>query len=191
MSDAVPSADLVPAAACRIAEAQGWSRVTPAALAKATGLPLVELYRRHPDRLSILRAILAHADAAVLAEPPDPQDSHREALFDVIMRRFDALTPYKPGLAALFRPGSDPFLLAGLLPDLHRSMGWMLAAAGIEGGDWRGHVRIPALMALYSVVFRSWLRDDSPDLGPTMKALDGYLARIEPWAARLSERSQA
>lgn len=177
--------DSVPAVACRLAAEQGWARVTPTALAQATGLSLAELRRHYPDRLAILRAIMAVADESVLAEPVDPQSSPRENMFDVIMRRIDALAPYKPGLAALMRPGSDPLLLARLLPELHRSMAWMLAAAGLDQSDWRGALKIQGLMALYLAVFRIWMRDESADLGPTMKALDGYLSRIEPWAERL------
>lgn len=178
--------DPVPAAACRIAAEQGWARVTPTTLARATGLPLVTLRRNYPDRLAILRMIMAAADEAVLAAPADPQSSPRDNLFDVIMRRIDALAPYKPGLAALVRPGSDPALLVRLLPELHRSMGWMLAAAGLDDGDWRTQLKIQGLLALYIVVFRSWLNDDSPDLGRTMKALDSSLSRVEPWADRLT-----
>jgi len=179
-------ADPVPSAACRIAAERGWGQVTPTALTQATGWPLTQLRRQYPDRLAILRTIMAHADDAVLAEAFDPQSSARENIFDAIMRRFDALASYKPGLAALFRPGTDPLLLVRLMPELHRSMGWLLVAAGLDGADWRNSVRIQAVLALYILVFRSWVRDDSVDLGLTMKALDGHLARLEPWAERLN-----
>jgi hypothetical protein len=98
------------------------------------------------------------------------------------MRRFDALQPYRAALDVLGRElPADPVAALGAAAGLLRSIGWMLEAAGISTAGLGGCVAVNLTAAAYGATLRVWLRDDSPDLAPTMAALDRRLRGIERW----------
>ena len=181
-------------AAMALAAERSWRELSLREIAEASGLPLAEAYRCCPSKRAILRAFLRRIDAAVLAEGPvsETEGGARDRLFDVIMRRFDALQPYRKALGSiLLDEARDPLSgLAGLMA-LQRSLGWMLETAGLEAGGLRGTLRLKGLTAIYLATLRTWLRDDSLDLSRTMAALDGYLRRVEAVLERLPRRSRA
>ena len=108
------------------------------------------------------------------------EEGKRDRLFDILMRRFDAVSPYRPGLRALLAESRrDPGLVLCSAPRLLRSMAWSLEAAGIRTGGIVGTIRVKALAALYLSVMRVWVDDESPDMAGTMAALDGRLRRAE------------
>lgn len=161
---------------------RGWRGVSLSEIATAAGISLAELRREFPSKQSMLAAVLSRADDEVLSGSDSSLEGEprRDRLFDAIMRRFDALTPYKPAIRAMLReaPG-DPLASLCRLPRLLNSMGWMLESAGISTVGLMGVVRVKALTALYLATLRTWLRDESPDLGPTMAALDRNLTRAD------------
>ena len=177
-------ADPVPAiiaATMRLAAEKPWSEIPLAEIAAASGLSLIELYRLFPSKLAILDALARQTDATVLAAPADGDDAPRDRLFDVLMRRFDALLPSRAGLKRIARDLGRlqlEVLPAGLA--LPRSMGWMLEAAGIPAAGLRGALRTRVLGVAYLAAFRVFLEDDSADLTRTMAALDRALRRAEP-----------
>lgn len=183
---------IIDAAFARIAT-EGWRPLSLAAIAAAAGLPILRLYRSFHSKPAILCAFLRRIDEAVLAEPPaaEPGERPRDRLFDLLMRRFDALRPYKPALEVLRRElPSDPAAMLAAGASLLRSMRWMHEAAGLATGGVRGAVAVRLSAAAYLAAARVWYRDDSPDLGQTMAALDARLRRIERWLTPvLSSRS--
>ena len=184
VADASLEARLIDAALA-VAARDGWRAANPAAIATEAGVGLAALYDHIPDRTSILAGLMRRIDRAVLAAPAEAEGSPRDRLFDVLMRRFEALQPYRAALLALARDGVDPLRMAALAPALARSMGWMLAAAGLEAGGILGRLRIAGLTVVYATAFRAWLADDGADLGKTMAALDRGLAQAERWASAL------
>jgi AcrR family transcriptional regulator len=163
---------------------EGWRGTSLAAIAAAADLPILQVYRIFRSKQSILVGLFRRVDEIVLAELPTPEadERPRDRLFDLIMRRFDALQPHKPALEILRRelPG-DP--VAGLCAGaaLLRSMRWMLEAADIPASGVRGAIAVRLASAAYLSTMRVWLRDDSPDLARTMAALDARLRRVERW----------
>jgi AcrR family transcriptional regulator len=162
----------------------GWRRLSLASIAAASGLPILRVYRNFPSKQAILCGFFRRIDEAVLAEPPAAEEGEhpRDRLFDLIMRRFDAFRPYKPALAVLRRElPSDPrsMLVAGAA--LLRSIRWMQEAADIPTVGVRGAIAVKLTGAAYLAAARVWQRDDSPDLGQTMAALDARLRRVERW----------
>ena len=171
-------------AALALAADRGWAGLSYLDIVTAANVPLAQAYQAAPSRQAVLAAFARRVDAEVLAgvEPADPEDSPRDRLFDVLMRRFDALAPYKAGLARIARDlPRDPLTSAAVLPQAARSLSWMLVAAGIPAAGLRGTCRIKALAAVWLAVQRVWLKDEDPDLGPTMAALDRNLRRAEMW----------
>lgn len=178
---ALALADMLEAAMTVLAE-QGWDRLSMREIAERLGVTADRVYAFWPTKWHILKSLAQEADRAMLAEGPADGDSVRERLFDLIMRRFDALEPYKDGLTRAFNDARDPLTLAAMLPDLALSMRWVLDAAGVRVDGPFGPLRIAALAAAYGMVVRAWLKDDSPDLGTTMAALDKALDRLETLA---------
>jgi AcrR family transcriptional regulator len=167
-------------AALRLAAGQGWRATSLAAIAAEAGLPLDQAYAACSSKHAILAAFLRRIDRAALAGPaPESDASGRDRLFDILMRRFDALQPHQAALRAILRDSiGDPAALLGA-PALLRSMAWMLAAAGISTAGWPGVLRPQALAGLYLWVLRDFLSDESADLARTMAALDRGLRRAQ------------
>lgn len=169
-------------AALELATLQGWTVTTMADIARQSGVPLDELLRSHPSKMALLAAFMQRIDLAMIAGvAPAEGESARDRLFEVVMRRFDALGPYKGGVRAIARDCLwDPPALACLaLGPMHRSLVWMLEAAGLGSEGLRGALRLKGLAVIYGNAFRVWLDDESPDLARTMAALDRSLRRAE------------
>ena len=164
----------------------GWRRTSLASVAAEAGRPVLTVYRAFSSKQEILCGLFRRIDEAVLAEPvtAEPDERPRDRLFDLLMRRFDALAPYKEAMRVLRRELSgDPVTALALGARLLHSMRWMLEAAGTPSTGLRGMVATKLTAVAYVAVQRVWLTDDSADLAPTMAALDRRLRGIERWLA--------
>ncbi|MBX3498370.1 MAG: TetR/AcrR family transcriptional regulator [Alphaproteobacteria bacterium] len=177
------------ATALRLIAAHGWRDVTLRAIATEAAVPFAELYAIFPTKAAIVGAFLAEIDRQVLAgveAVPDPDETVRDRLFDTMMRRYDALRPHRDTIAALAEGlARDPLAALALRPALMRSMAVVLEASGLTAEGFVGALRQKSLAALHASVLRTWLHDDSADLGKTMVALDSRLKGLEGWAQRL------
>jgi AcrR family transcriptional regulator len=182
---AAPSeADRIIDAALALTATAGWRGLSLAAIAAAAELPILSVYRVFQSKQAILCGFHRRVDETVLREPPpaEPGERPRDRLFDLVMRRFDALQPHKAALDVLRRELlDDPVAALCAGASLLRSMRWMLEAADVPTGGARGMVTIKLASAAYLSTMRVWQHDDSPDLGRTMAALDARLRRIERW----------
>ena len=170
----------------RLIAEKGYANVSLREVAEAAGLGVAELYRLHPDKAALIAAYMAKIDAEVLAGTPqqsDPEETARDRLFDVMMRRYDALRPHRAALVALRRAGlRDPLLALALGPAVRRSMAAMLEAASLSSDGLNGALRQNGLLAIHYAVSRVFDGDDTGDLSKTMAALDGRLKTAERWA---------
>jgi AcrR family transcriptional regulator len=163
---------------------QGWRRLSLADIAAEAGLPILRVYRLFSSKPAILCGFFRRIDEAVLATPPEgePDERPRDRVFDLLMRRFDALQPHRAALGVLARElPTDPLAALAAGAGLLRSMRWMLEAAGISAEGLGGAVAVKLTAAAYLATLRVWRRDESPDLAPTMAALDRRLRGIERW----------
>lgn len=154
------------------------------AIAAEAGVPLLQLYREFSGKPAILCAFFRRVDEAVLAVPvePEPDERPRDRVFDLLMRRFDALRPYREALERLGHElPADPLVALGSGARLLHSIAWMLEAGGIPANGLRGVIAVKLTTAAYLATLRTWLRDESPDLAQTMAALDRRLRGIEGW----------
>lgn len=170
---------------------KGYADVALRDVAQAAGLGFADLYRLYPDKLSLAAAFMARIDAEVLAGTPsstDPKETARDRLFDVMMRRYDALKPHRAALRALRRAGTrDPVLAIAMGPALRRSMAAMLEAASVSSEGLPGALRQNGLLAIHYAVSRVFDRDETMDLSKTMAALDARLKTAERWTQLLDK----
>ncbi len=167
-------------AALALAARQGWRRTGLAEIAAEAGLPLHEAYAIHRSKGAILRAFGRRVDREVLGGgAPDEGDGARDRLFEIMMRRFEALKPHREAIRAIARDSiGDPGALRRV-PAMRLSMRWMVEAAGITTVGCRGRIFVDLILALHLSVLRTFLTDESPDLARTMAALDQGLRRGE------------
>ncbi len=167
------------AAALSLATERGWRRLGMAEIAEAAGLSLAETYAIARSKHAILAALRRQVDETMLASGVVAGDSPRDRLFDVLMRRFEALRPYRAGLRTILRDSVGSPALLGILPGLLRSMGWTLTAAGLPASGCRGRIARRIVGAIYVSLMPAFFRDESRDLGATMVALDKRLRQVE------------
>jgi len=147
-------------------------------IARAADVSLAELRGEFPGKLAILAAFSKRIDAAVLAQGPAEGEGAKDRLFDILMRRLDALAPYKPALRQMVRTARrSPGFAAVLNVMTRRSQRWMHAAAGIERGGITGAIARQGGVLVFAETLAVWLKDDDPDLARTMKTLDRALGR--------------
>ena len=82
-------------AALRLAASQGWNGLSLDRIANEAGVPLSEFSKEFSSKAEILAAFSRGVDTAVLAkvDPADAEVAHRDRLFDVLMTRFELMTP--------------------------------------------------------------------------------------------------
>ncbi len=178
----------------KLAAEHGWRATGLGDIADAANVSLVELNKHYGSKTEILAAFIERTDAKVLAEnakagasttaaessTEDEEESARDRLFDVLMCRFDALTPHKAAIQRVARDlARDPLALFCLLPHQARSLAWMLEGAGISSSGISGRLRARGLGLVYLSAMRAWFKDDSEDLSATMGALDRALGRAD------------
>ncbi len=169
----------------------GWRQTGLVAAAQDAGLDLVRLRARFSGKPAVLLRFGVLADQAALAAK-QPGGTPREALFDLVMARFDVLQAHRPGVLALIETlRTDPGLSLMLWGATLRSMRWLLAAAGIPTDGVAGALRVQGAGALWAYTLRAWEKDESADLGGTMAALDKALERAEQASAWLNGRAPA
>jgi AcrR family transcriptional regulator len=126
------------------------------------------------------RKVLAGGDNDMADEPP------RERLFDVLMRRIEAMAPYREATRSLMRSAScNPGLAFALNGLAVRSQTWMMTAANIDSAGPRGLIRAQGLAALFASVLRTWIDDDDEGSARTLAALDRALDRGQRMAGML------
>ncbi len=162
------------AAALDLAARKGWRNLGMGEIAIAAGVNLGEAFAAFRTKSGLLAAFARQVSETALAGG-EAQGNPRERLFELLMRRFDALKNHRAGLKAILRGSvGDPATICGV-PAALNAMAWMLEGAGISAEGWRGRARCLALTRAYAATFRTFLDDDSEDLAKTMAALDRRL----------------
>lgn len=164
-------------AALNLAETHGWQHVTLVNAARDAGLPLQDVRLRFPFKAMILLRLSRQLDAAALTDEPYG-NSPQERLFDLFMKRFDAMQEYRAGICTILQSlPKDPALAAFLAATTMESLRWMADSASLDRNGLGGLIRLNALLAVWSKTLLSWQKDTSPDLSETMQTLDHALTR--------------
>jgi len=175
-------------AALECAVEKGWEHTSLSDIAEQSGIPMCDLHDYFEDRYDILIAYGRMIDRKVLENIGKPEDGilPRDRLFDIIMERFDILNENRDAEKSILNSiRLDPKQGLLGLPYLCKSMSWMLDASGVDTGGIQGAMKVAGLTGVYLNVLRTWIDDDSKDMGKTMAALDKSLGHAEKWADRI------
>ncbi len=184
-----PNPDRIVDAAMALAARTRWRDVTLANIAAEAKVSLAQLHDVFRSKPAIVAALGDRVDRVVLAatDPEAAAEPVHDRLLDVLMRRLEALAPYKDGIASIVRDARcDPAAAVCASPRMVRRMAWCLEAAGVSSAGLAGRIRARGLAAIYLSALLVWLRDDSPDQGRTLAHLDTSLRRAERLAMALS-----
>ncbi len=155
-------------------------------IAERAGVTLADFRDAFPSKGAALAAFTRRIDRIVLEKRSDDLagEAAKERLFDVLMRRLDAMAPYKEGLRGVAQwLRREPMAALAMNQLALNSMRFMLEAAGIESEGAVGALKLQGLVFAWARVLDVWFDDDS-DLSKTMAALDRELARGEKLVSR-------
>ena len=177
-----------------LAAERGWRELSLTDIAAAADVPIGTLIKTYRSKSKILAAYARRVDEAVAdgAETGDLDQPVRDRIFDVLMRRFDAMKADRDALRAIARDiRREPLSALGAGCSVLCSMATMLETAGVSSSGTAGLVRAKGLSAIYLSVLRVWLDDDTEDFSRTMAALDRNLDKAERAMAFLCRRRGA
>lgn len=181
-------------AALGLAAVQGWRETSLSDIAEEAGIELADLRRLVHGKAGLLTAFTREIDAQMVSEiePELMAEPVRDRIFDIMMRRFDALAPYKAGIKAIARDMSrDPFgALCQSGPGLQRTARWLLDAARVDSWGPCQPLQENGLIVIYLATLRVWLKDEDTDMSATMAALDKGLTRADGILGMLRGRSR-
>jgi AcrR family transcriptional regulator len=161
-----------------------------AEVAGRAGLKLSQLRAEFGSVLAIFAAHIKDIDRAVLADGDSEasEESPRDRLFDVLMRRIEVMSPYKEAVRSMMKSARrNPPLALALNAMAVRSQHWMLEAAGISASGPRGALRAQGAALMFARVLGVWVNDEDEGLDRTMAALDRGLSRAERWVGFLDD----
>lgn len=169
-----------------VAATKPWRDITIHDLAAAAGTPAAALY---PATVSDALDCAEEGFDRAMGEgfsAPEPTALVRDRLFDLAMRRFEAMEPHRAALLALDQAAErDPAAMA-LQHGRHvRAARWALALAGLEADGVAGAARAQGLALILAQARAAWRRETSGDFARTMAALDSALRRAEETLGRL------
>jgi hypothetical protein len=172
-------------AALAVGAATPWREVTLARLAQEAGLPLADLYGATLGEAVDCAEEAFDRAIADGVDDLDPSQSVRDRLFDLIMRRFEAMEPHRAAVLAMETgQDRDPVAMAAAHQRHVRCARWVLALAGLEADGMTGQARSQGLGVIIGQARAAWRGDDAGDFAKTMASLDKNLRRAEEMFGR-------
>lgn len=153
-----------------------------AEIAGRAEVSLAEFRDLFPSKGAILGGFSKRIDHVVLEGSTSDlaEEPVRERVLDIMMRRFDALKPYREALRSIARElRRDPLSIAAMNQVAMNSLRFMLAAAGVDTTDALGPLKLQGAVAVFARAFETFLDDEEEDLARTMARLDKELDRGE------------
>ena len=172
-------------AALELAATKRWRDLSLPEIAEHAGVSVGAALLTLPSRAHILRALIDRVDHDVFTSlDADPLDgTTKDKLFDLLMRRFDALQGHQSAMASITSDlARDPLTSVCLGGRFLKSMALTLQAAGASAEGCVGHIHAKALGLVQLNATRTWLKDDDEGMELTMSALDKGLRRAEQLA---------
>lgn len=181
------------AALLTLAGEMPWEEITISEVALRAGISLADFRDHFPSKGAVLAAFSRLIDRQVLDGTTGDlaAETARDRLFDVLMRRLDAMAPYKAGIRGISQwIRRDPVSAMALNSSVLNSMRFMLEAAHLHSEGLAGTLKLQGLALAWRRVLDVWFEDDEPGLDRTMAALDRELSRGETLTARLDDMTR-
>lgn len=183
--------DRVVEAAMALAAERPWDEIELTDIAARAEMTLADLRDVVPSKGAILGLFTRLIDHRVLSGMTSNDlagEPAKERIFDVLMRRFDALAPYRAALKSILPAlRRDPLALLAMNQAACNSMRYMLAGAGVSTEDHLAPIKIQGLAVTFARNLEVWLHDDDPGLARTMARLDRDLKRGGQLLARAED----
>ena len=173
-----------------LAAERRWEDITLSDIALRAGLSLADFRDHFPSKGAVVAGFARRIDRIVLEGTTADLvgESAKERLFDVLMRRIDALKPYRDALQSISDWSRRDLMAAAALNGVVvNSMRFMLEAAGIDSEGPVGTLKLQGLALAWNRVLDTWFEDDDPGLSATMAALDRELTRGGRLVARAED----
>jgi AcrR family transcriptional regulator len=151
-------------------------------ICQTAGVSLADFRDAFPSKGAVLAGFSRRIDRVVLDQDSGElaDEEARERLFDVLMRRIEAMAPYREGVReAIEWLRRDASAALAMNQVTLTSMRFMLHAAGIEAEGPGALIKLQGLSFAWARVLRVWLDDEEPELSKTMAELDRVLTRGE------------
>ena len=182
--------DRIVDALMELAAEQPFEDVTISQIAERAGVSLADFRDLFVSKGAVLAAFNRRIDRIVLdGTTGDMADENtKERLFDILMRRFDALGPYRASVESIASwARREPIAAARLNTMALNSMRFMMEAAGADSEGAVGALKLQGLTIAWARLVNVWLNDDDPGLSATMAELDRTLKRGDMLIARAQD----
>jgi AcrR family transcriptional regulator len=159
-------------------------------IARRAEVSLADFRDAFPSKGAVLAGFNKRIDRAVLDGASDALDGEpaKERLFDVLMRRLDAMAPHKDAIAAILKwARKAPLDAAALNREALNSLRFMLEAADLRAEGAAGAIKLQGLAMAWGRVLDVWIDDREEGQSATMAALDKELSRGASLVARLED----
>jgi AcrR family transcriptional regulator len=172
-------------AALALAKAKPWSQATLLDLAAAAGRPVADFYGATlNEAVDCVEEMFDRAIAEGLTAH-QAGESVRDRLFDLIMKRFEAMEPHRDAVLSIdAMQDRDPLALSATHQRHVRCARWVLALAGLEADHMTGQARAQGLGVIIGQARAAWRADTDGDFARTMASLDKNLRRAEEMFGR-------
>lgn len=167
-----------------------WDAITLPMIAAKADMSLAALRDIAPSKGALLGSFAKMIDQQILEQVQNDMldEPVRDRLLDVMLRRFDALRPYREAIRNIRKHVSrDPLSLVALNSVALNSWRYMLAAADIDTEDDLGMVRVQGAAIVFNRALDTWLDEDDEGLTRTMAVLDKELKRGETIMRRFDD----
>ena len=111
----------------------------------------------------------------------------KDNIFELIMMRFDAMTPFKGGLKKIINEIKNPIILKEISQNILVSMDFYLEFSNAYDDNIFDLIKKKSLFLIYSYCFKAWLNDDSKELSKTMSELDRLLNYAEKFSKKAKD----
>ena len=173
-----------------LAAERDFDDITIGEIVDKAGVGLADFREAFASKGAVLAGFARQMDLVVLrgGDGAMTEEAAKDRLFDVLMRRLDAMAPYKAALKSIMHwAWRDPLAAAALNGVALNSMRFMIEAAKLTSEGPAGALKLQGLVFAWSRVLSVWFRDEESGLARTMAALDKELERGASLVARVDD----
>lgn len=163
-----------------LAAERRWEDITIADVAERAGLDLPQFRALFVSKGAVLAELSKRIDLIVLkgTDPALDDEPAKERLADVLLRRLDAMAPYRAGFKSIRQwARHDPLAATALNRVVINSMRFMLEAAHLDSEGPVGALKLQGLALAWARILDVWFDDEDEGLGATLAVLDRELSR--------------